>query len=184
VARTSSSERGVRSASGGGIASAEGGYPGRRALGRRGGRRPGRVALIVLGVVAFLAVSTVLARFFAAENIERDHELLLFQAEAKGDVAGMLAQLSGCGASARCVAGVRSDAALLRRGGAVQILSTQSSKNHSLTGSVGETRVAWKVSGRYPVVQCVRVRRGGNFLTGISIALVAVSARLPGTADC
>jgi hypothetical protein len=135
-------------------------------------------------VVLFLVVSSVVARFFAAENVERDHELILVQAEAKGDVAGMLAQLSGCASDPRCVATVRGEAASLRRPGVVEILSTQSSTNHSLTGSVGETRVAWKVSGRYPVVQCVRVRRGGNFVTGISVALLAIGPRIAGTADC
>jgi hypothetical protein len=134
--------------------------------------------------VLFLAISGVAARFFAAENVERDHELILLRAQAAGDVPGMLAQLPGCTAKPSCVATVRSDAARLRRPGSVLILSTQSTTNHSLTSSTGETRVAWKVSGRFPVVQCVRVRRSGNFLTGISVALLAVSAQIPSTADC
>ncbi|MGH2855192.1 MAG: hypothetical protein ACRDLF_13480 [Solirubrobacteraceae bacterium] len=132
----------------------------------------------------FLAISGVLARFFAAENVEHDHEAALMQAEAQGDVQGMLAQLTGCRASASCTATVRANAASLRRAGLVEILSTQSTTNHSLTGSVGETRVAWKVSGRYPVVQCVRVRRSGNFLTGISVALLRVGPRIGDTSDC
>jgi hypothetical protein len=140
--------------------------------------------LIVVGVVLFLAISSMLARFFSAENVERDHELILLQTQAKGDVPGMLAQLPGCAQQASCVAIVRSNATRLRRAGTVQILSTQSTTNHSLTGSTGETRIAWKVSGYLPVVQCVRVRRSGNFLTGISVALVQVSARISSTADC
>jgi hypothetical protein len=135
-------------------------------------------------VVLFLAISGVLARFFSAENVELDHEVALLQAETRGDVRGMLAQLAGCRASASCTATVRADAASLRRPGTVEILSTQSTTNHSLAGSVGETRVAWKVKGRYPVVQCVRVRRAGNALTGISIALLRVGPRIGSTADC
>jgi hypothetical protein len=135
-------------------------------------------------VVLFLVVSGVVARFFSSENVERDHELILLQAEAKGDVAGMLAQLNGCAARPSCVATVRADAASLRRAGAVQILSTQSTTAHSLDGSTGRTRVAWKVDGRYPVVQCIRVRRSGDFVTGISVALLSVSPRIPSTADC
>ncbi len=136
-------------------------------------------------MVLFLAVSGVLARFFSAENVELDHEVALLQAEARGDAQGMLAQLAGeCRASAACTATVRADAATLRRPGLVKVLSTQSTTNHSLTGSVGETRVAWKVSGRYPVVQCVRVRRSGNLLTGISISLLRVGPRIGSTADC
>lgn len=154
--------------------------PGRRAW----RRRPLRAVLILVGVVLFLAITSVVARFFAAENVEGDHELLLVQAEAKGDVPGMLAQLSGCAANPSCVAQVRANAAALHRPGAVEILSTQSTTDHSLGGSVGRTRVAWKVSGRYPVVQCVTVRRSGNFLTGISIALDALGPRIGSTADC
>lgn len=135
-------------------------------------------------MVLFLAITSVVARFFAAENVERDHELLLVQAEARGDVAGMLAQLSGCAANAKCLELVRANAAALHRPGAVRILSTQSNADHSLGGSVGRTRVAWKVDGRYPVVQCVTVRRGGNFLTGISIALEAIGPRIGDTSDC
>ncbi len=132
----------------------------------------------------FLVISGVAARFFAAENVERDHELILLQAQTAGDVPGMLAQLPGCAASPSCVAIVRSNAARLRRPGPVQILSTQSSTNHSLAGATGQTRVAWKVSGHFPVVQCVQVRRAGNFLTGISVALLRVSAPITSTADC
>jgi hypothetical protein len=136
------------------------------------------------GVVLFLAISGVLARYFSTENVERDHEWALMQAEARGDVPGMLVQLAGCRASAACVATVRADAAALRRAGAVEILSVQSTTNHSLTSSVGEARVAWKVPGRYPVVQCVRVQRSGNFLTGIAVALLHVGPRIADTADC
>jgi hypothetical protein len=146
--------------------------------------RGARIALIAVGVLLFLAISGVLARFFSAENVERDHELTLMQTEAEGDWRAMLQQLTGCSASASCTATVRADATALRRPGKVEILSTQSTTDHSLTGSVGETRVAWKVSTRYPVVQCVRVRRAGNFLTGISISLLAVGPRIGSTADC
>jgi hypothetical protein len=146
--------------------------------------RATRIVLITVGVLVFLTISGVLARYFSAENVERDHEWALMQAEAHGDVPEMLAQLSGCRASASCVATVRADAASLRRAGAVEILSTQSTTNHSLGGSVGETRVAWKVSGRYPVVQCVQVHRSGDFLTGISVALLRVGPRIGATADC
>jgi hypothetical protein len=146
--------------------------------------RGARIALIAVGVLLFLAISGVLARFFSAENVELDHEVTLLQAEAGGDAQGMLAELAGCRASASCVAIVRADAASLRRSGKVEVLSTQSTTNHSLTSSVGETRVAWKVPGRYPVVQCVRVRRSGNFLTGLSVSLLRVGPRIGSTADC
>jgi hypothetical protein len=138
----------------------------------------------VVGAVLFLAISGVAARFFSAENVERDHELILLQAQAKDDVPGMLAQLPGCAARPSCAATVRADARSLRRPGSVLILSTQSTTNHSLSSSTGVTRIAWKAGDRFPVVQCIRVRRSGNFLTGIGVALVSVSAPIAETADC
>jgi hypothetical protein len=135
-------------------------------------------------VVLFLVLSGLLARYFSAENVERDREWALMQAEARGDVPGMLALLHGCRASAACVAAVRADAATLRRPGAVEILSIQSPVAHSLAGAVGEARVAWKVSGRYPVVQCVLVRRSGDFFTGLSVSLLRVGPRIGSTSDC
>ena len=71
----------------------------------------------------------------------------------------------------------------MRRGGArgrrvaearraVKIVSVKSTANSSLGSSTGTTRVAWTVIGRLPVVQCVRVRRSGNVLSGVSVRLL------------
>jgi hypothetical protein len=162
------------------------GAPGPGGRNRRPRRfsRGTRIVLITVGVLLFLTISGMLARYLSAENVERDHEWALMQAEAAGNWRAMLYQLPGCSESASCTATVRADAASLRRPGTVELLSTQSTTNHSLGGSVGETRVAWKVSGRYPVVQCVQVRRSGDFLTGISVALLRVGPRIGSTADC
>jgi hypothetical protein len=148
------------------------------------GRRGTRIALICVGVALFVAISGILARYLSAENVERDREAALLQAQVEGNVQGMLDQLTGCRASASCVATVRSDAARLRRPGGIKILSLTSSTNHSLTGSLGQTRLAWTVIGRLPEVQCVEVRRTGNFLTGISVALLRLSPPIGNTADC
>src|SRR5271167_1375535 len=72
-----------------------------------------RIALIIVGVLVFLTISGVLARYLSSENVERDHEWALMQAEARGNAREMLAQLSGCRASASCTATVRADAASL-----------------------------------------------------------------------
>ncbi|MGZ6643162.1 MAG: hypothetical protein ACXVFT_15200, partial [Solirubrobacteraceae bacterium] len=76
----------------------------------------------------FLAVSGLLARFLSTENVERDDDLALIQAQARGDVNGMLGKLSGCRESPGCVATVKRNAAnpRLRRAGAVKILSIKS----------------------------------------------------------
>jgi hypothetical protein len=143
-----------------------------------------RIVLITLGVLLFLAISGELARFLSTENSERNDEETLLQAQARGDVNGMLKQLSGCAQSASCVATVRSNAASLRRSGAVKILSLKSSTAYSLTGATGKTRLAWVVIGRLPVVQCVEVRRTGSVLGGITVSLLSLSAPISNEGDC
>jgi hypothetical protein len=137
-------------------------------------------------VLVFLVISGVLARFLSVENAERDADLALIEAEARGDVRGMLSRLSGCNESSACVAQVRANAAnpRLRRPGAVKILSLKSSTAYSLTGARGETRLAWTVIGRLPIVQCIDVARSGNFVSGIEVTLRALSPPIGGEADC
>jgi hypothetical protein len=140
--------------------------------------------LIVFGVLLFLAISGVLARFLSVENVERDDDLALIEAQVKGDVNGMLARLDGCRASPACVTRARADASSLRRAGVVKILSLKSATAYSLTGGTGKTRLAWTVIGKLPVVQCVEVRRTGNFLEGVKVTLLSLSAPIPNEADC
>jgi hypothetical protein len=136
--------------------------------------------------VLFLVISVLLARFLQTENVERDADLALIQAEANGDVQGMLNQLSGCRANAACVASVKANAAnrRTRRAGAVKILQLTSPTAYSLFGSTGKTRLAWTVIGLLPVVQCIEVNRSGNFFTGLSVKLTALSAPIENEADC
>jgi hypothetical protein len=137
-------------------------------------------------VLLFLAASGALARFLSVENRERDADLALIEAEAKGDVQGMLTKLSGCRRKPSCVATVEQNARnpRLLRAGAVKILSLKSSTSYSPTGATGKTRLAWTVIGKLPVVQCIEVRRSGNFLSGISVTLLSLSAPIPNEADC
>jgi len=138
-----------------------------------------------MAVVLFLAISGALARYLSTENAERDDILAVLQAQAKGDLSGMLAHLSsGCRRSPSCVATVRANATSLRRPGAVKILSLKSSTAYALTGATGKTRLAWTVIGRLPVVQCVEVRRTGSFLAGITVTLLSLSAPIGNEADC
>jgi hypothetical protein len=142
--------------------------------------------LFALAAIVVLLVGAVLARFLSAENVERDADLALVQAEARGDVDGMLDQLSGCRASPSCVAAVRADAGdpRVRRSGAVKILQLESPTADSLFAATGRTRLAWTVIGTLPVVQCVEVRRTGNFLAGIHVQLLGVSAPISGEGRC
>jgi hypothetical protein len=143
-------------------------------------------ALLGVGVILVLLVSVVVARWLSVENAERDADLALIQAQAKGDVAAMLEQISGCRTSPSCVAGVKADAsnARLHRAGAVKILSLKSTTAYSLFGATGKTRLAWTVIGKLPVVQCVEVRRTGNFLAGIHVQLTGLSAPIANEGIC
>ena len=134
----------------------------------------------------FLGISALLARFLSVENLERDADLSLIQAQARGDEAGMLSRLSGCRQDPRCLAQVRANIAnpRLRRPGAVKILSLESGTGYALNGATGRSRVAWTVIGTLPVVQCVTVRRTGNFVSGVHVKLVAISAPIPNEGTC
>jgi hypothetical protein len=137
-------------------------------------------------VLLFFVISGVLARFLSVENAERDDEEALIQAQAKGDANAMLAQLSGCRERPSCVSETKARVhnPRLVRPGNVKILQLTSPTAYSLAGATGRTRLAWTVIGTLPVVQCVLVRRTGNFLTGIHLALLSVSAPIPNEGDC
>ena len=139
---------------------------------------------MLAGVLGFVVISVLLARFLLTENVERDKEARLLQAQARGDVQAMLAELDGCRARPACLAMVRANAGRLRRPGAVKILSVKSSTAYALSSASGKTRLAWTMIGRLPVVQCVQVRRSGNPISGITVTLRSLSAPIPNEADC
>ncbi len=148
-------------------------------------RRTLRALLAVAGLVV-LAVGALLARWLSVENAERSDDLALVQVQARGDLAGMLQRLSGCRASPSCLASARADARdpRLRRAGAVKILQLESPTAYSLSGATGSTRLAWTVIGTLPVVQCIDVRRTGNFLSGIHVQLIGIGAPISGEGRC
>ena len=148
-------------------------------------RRTLRAILAVL-VLVILVVSALLARFLSAENIEREDEVALISAETRGDVDGMLEKLVGCRASPSCVAAVKANTRnpRLLRSGAVKVLQLESPTAYSLAGATGRTRLAWTVIGKLPVVQCVDVRRTGNFLSGIHVELIGLSVPIPNEGKC
>jgi hypothetical protein len=136
--------------------------------------------------VLFVIISALLARFLSVENSERDADLALIQAQARGDARGMIARIAGCRTSPACLRSVAANVAnpRLRRAGGVEILQLTSATAYSLTGSSGKTRLAWTVTGQLPVVQCIGVRRSGNPLSGIKVTLTSLSAPIPNEADC
>jgi hypothetical protein len=147
-------------------------------------RRRAYLVLIVLAIALFVVVSALLARAFSVEGAERSAITTFVQAEARGDVNLALGQIQDCRASSTCTARVTADVAALRHGGAVSIIQIQPSAGFSLTGTNGTARVAWNVGGSLPIVQCMRVRRAGNVVSGLRVELLAVTPRIRSDADC
>lgn len=149
-------------------------------------RRRLRIVAILVGGALFLAISGVLARWLTVENLERDSDLELVQAEARGDASAMIAKLYGCRTSPGCRSAVTRLAAdpHVHRSGSVKILNLESPTAYSLTGATGKTRFAWTVIGTLPVVQCIEVRRTGNFLAGIHLRLLSISPPIAGEGEC
>jgi hypothetical protein len=146
---------------------------------------PRRLTIVVLGLVTFLAISLVLARWLSTETRERNAVYALLRAQARGDAPGMLARLDGCAARPACRAQVRANARRLRRTGAVKILAYRSHTAYALGRASGLTRVAWTVIDRgLPVVQCVVVQRKGTVLAGRTVTLQRLSAPIGRESDC
>lgn len=142
------------------------------------------LALIGVGVLLFLVISTLLARAFSANGAEQSAITDLVKAEAAGNQAGMIARIEGCTRSASCRTRVAQDASSLKRSGTVSILELNLSTSFSLYGEVGTARVAWRAGSSLPIVQCVRVRRSGDVFSGLSIHLLELSARINGGSNC
>jgi hypothetical protein len=148
-------------------------------------RRRRKLALIAAFVVVFLFVSGLLAQVWSGDGAEQSAVTALLRDEARGDAAGMTAMLQGCSPNPACRARVAHDASLLKRAGHVSILQYAPSTGFSFTGTLGTARVAWEVVNETkPIVQCVRVRRAGNALSGLRIELLAISPRIKADADC
>lgn len=145
--------------------------------------RPVLILLILGALVVFALVSTILARVFSVDGAERAAIVSLIQAEARGDAAGMIRQMYGC-ASAPCRQRVAYDAAHYREPGRVQIAEINPSAGFAFVSTVGTARVAWFARDPRPVVQCLRVRRAGNALSGFTIRLLRVSVRIQSDASC
>ncbi len=139
---------------------------------------------IVVGVLLFLAISALLARVFSVDDAERSAITSLVQTEAQGNASGVIARIDGCAQDAACRARAVVDAAALKHRGSISILRLDPSAGFSLTSTLGTARVAWSVGGSLPIVQCVRVRRAGNALSGLEVQLLSVSPKLAGDATC
>jgi hypothetical protein len=143
------------------------------------------IPIVAVGVLAFLAVSFLLARYLSTEGQERGAVFALLQAQARGDAAAMIARIDGCAPDPRCAATARRNAERLRRPGEVKILAYDSKTAYALGPARGPTRVAWTVIDRgLPVVQCVDVQRAGTVLAGRAIRLRRLSPPIDRQGTC
>lgn len=147
-------------------------------------RRAYLVAVIAAGVVVFLAISAILARALSVDGAERSAITSLIEAQARGDTDAMVAQVFDCRTSSACRARVAYNTAHLTRPGSISIIQVQPSAGFSLTATLGTARVAWNAGSSLPIVQCVRVRRAGNVLSGLHVELLEISRRIPSDQSC
>jgi hypothetical protein len=147
-----------------------------------------RTLLIAIAVLAFLAISLLLARWLTTENTERSaiHDLLV--AQAAGDADAMLDVLDpACREDAACAREAAANAERLEREGEPKILSLRSDTAYALGEATGATRVAWAITDDgdgLPVVQCVEVRREGSAISGRTVTLLRISAPIGNEASC
>jgi hypothetical protein len=139
---------------------------------------------IVAGIVLFLVISAVLARVFSANSAEQSAITSLVQSEAGGDANAIVDQVQGCRTDPSCRQRAAVNAAALRHPGAVSIIQLQPSTSFSLGGTEGTARVAWEVGSSLPIVQCVKVRRAGNPVSGLRVQLLEVSKRIASDTAC
>ena len=133
-------------------------------------------------------ISALLARFLQAENIERDADLAVLQAQARGDAHGDARPARAAAAEQpACVGAVRANAAnpRLRRAGAVKILLAQ--LRHGLLARRARPAHARRLDGdRQAAGRAVRAGAAHRQLPhrASTSTLLSISAPIPNEADC
>ena len=148
-------------------------------------RRP--KVLLITGVVfvLFIVISALLGRVFSADSAQRAAIITVLRDQAQGNTNDLIARIEGCASSAACRERAAYNTSRLKRPGAVTVLTLQTAAGGIPFGSKeGVARVAWRIGSGLPIVQCVRVRRTGNPITGLHVELLDVSKRIPGENDC
>jgi len=146
-------------------------------------RRP-YILAIAAAIVLFVVISALLARVFSANSAEQSAITTLVKAEARGDTNAVIAAIAGCRSTPACARRAGDVAAALRHPGAVSIIQLQPSTSFSIAGTSGTARVAWNVGGSLPIVQCVKVRRTGNAISGLRVELLEISPRIKSDTAC
>ncbi|HYZ80912.1 MAG TPA: hypothetical protein VE571_06570 [Solirubrobacteraceae bacterium] len=143
--------------------------------------------LLITGVVfaVFLLISALLARIFSADSAERAAIITVLQDEAQGNTNALISRIHDCQSSPACRRQAAENARRLKGAGQVSVLTLQTAAGGFTLGNTeGVARVAWRIGSGLPIVQCVRVRRVGNPITGLHVELLAVSKRIPSESSC
>ncbi|MBB4661739.1 hypothetical protein [Conexibacter arvalis] len=146
--------------------------------------RSRRILVIAVAVVAFLLVSAALARVLSANGAERAAIRDVLEAQASGDAAALAERIDGCAEDPACRATAARNAARLRSEGELEVVRLDLSTDFSLGGTTGTARVVWKTPTRLTVVQCARVRRGGDVIGGLDVRVLALSRPIDRESSC
>jgi hypothetical protein len=146
--------------------------------------RPTRIALIVLAVVLFVAITIVVGRFLGAATSARNEATEVIKKQAKGDAAGVVDRIQGCRANPACAARITAQVRRLRTPGRVVIVRVEDVAGLSLGSRTDTARIVWKAGTRLPTVQCVRVHRSGNPISGYDVQVLSLSAPIGREASC
>jgi hypothetical protein len=121
---------------------------------------------------------------FSANSAEQSAITALVKDEARGDTSAIVGDIAGCQARPACRIRAAQLAASLKRPGAVSVIQLQPSTSFSIGGTEGTARVAWNAGASLPIVQCIRVRRTGNAISGLKVDLLVVSRRIKSDTAC
>ena len=143
-----------------------------------------RILIVLLLAAVFIAATVLLARAFTVDGAEQSAIETVLRAQAGGNPGGVISGIRGCAHTPACVARAHQNAAALKRSGRVTVIEFNPSAGFSVGSTTGTARVAWRVGDSLPIVQCVRVQRGGNLFSGYHVELLKISARIPSDSDC
>ncbi len=146
--------------------------------------RSRRYLVLASAVVVFLLISAALARILSANGAERAAIRDALEAQASGDPRALVAAIDGCADDDACRATAAANAAALRSGGELELARLDLSTSFSPFDTTGTARVVWKTPTRLTVVQCARVRRAGNVVSGIEVELTALSRPIRRDTSC
>lgn len=147
-------------------------------------QRRTKITAVVFGTFLFLGISLLLARALVGTGGERSAVLEILRAQAAGNAQEVLSRMPRCARNPTCATVTRARTARLRRPGKVEILNYIPSTQAAFVDVTGTARVAWRTQvKRFPVVQCVIVKRQGP-LTGGRVEIVSISDPVGLEANC